>query len=605
MPASPWEIIKNMSLRCTVKINGKEMKEEYGIESISISHQIGTISSAELAISGNYASDFSDLTVADDDVFTPGNPIEITGGYDDKGETLLFKGCIVSHSMQLSGEQPVSLKLSCKHNAVKMTLGKKTKTFENKTDSDIMTEILSENNVEGFSVKSTTTLNEKFTQIDATDWDIVLSRAEENSMIVCLDEQKLSVSSPDVTQAAVLRLASGDSIIDFSGELIAEHQPDTVKGYGFDDKQALLTVTAKEPSVNNQGDLQAKALAKQFGGLTQSYLLNTPTTTAALESFVNSRLLRIRLSAIRGSVSFVGSPLVKTGNIILLEGVGKRYNGSAYVSAVTHSINKGIWKTTAKFGLDIKPISKKADFSGQPANGQTPVVHGLRTARVVQLAKDPENADSLYKVLVALPSAADESNMVWARMANYYATSGAGLEFLPEPGDEVAVGFVDANPNNPVILGALFSPKHVAPNPAADENNYIKRITTKSKLELSFDDENKVIKLVTPAANSITISEKEGKHTIEIKDKNNNLVNMSAEGIQITSDKDITIDAKGDLKLTAGGNITVSTGKGNVEVSGNNITNTAKQGFTAKGNATAEVSASGQTTIKGGMVMIN
>lgn len=603
MPASPWEIIHNMSLRCTVKIKGTEMKDEYGIESISISHAIGTISTAEISIAGNYASDFSDLTVADDEIFTPGNDIEITGGYDDKGETLLFKGCIVSHAVQLSGDQPVSLKLSCKHNAVKMTLGKKTKIFDNKKDSEIINEILSENNIQ-LTVKSTQTVNPKFSQTEASDWDIILSRAEENGLIVCLDEEKITINPPDVNQAAVLRLASGDSIIDFSGELFAEHQPDTVVGYGFDDQLTLLIVKAKEPAVNQQGNLQAKALAKQFGSISQSFLLNTPTTTAALEAFVNNRLLRIRLSAIRGSVSFVGSPVVKTGHIILLEGVGKRYNGHAFVSAVSHSINKGVWKTTAKFGLPVKPISKKPDFSGQPANGQTPVMHGLRTGKVIKLAKDAENADSLYKVLVALPSKTKVSNTVWARIANYYATSGAGLEFLPEPGDEVAVGFVDGNPNNPVILGALFSPKNVAPNPAADENNFIKRITTKSKLELSFDDEHKVIKLITPAGNSITISEKEDQHSIEVKDKNKNIVNMNADGIQLTSDKDITITAKGDIKLTAKGNISLSATK-DAAIAAQNITNTARQGFTAKGNATAEVSASGNTTIKGAMVMIN
>lgn len=593
-----------MSLRCTVKINGTEMKEEYGIESISVSHQIGSISSAELSVSGNYSSDFSSLTVADDEVFSPGNQIEITGGYDDKGETVLFKGCIVSHSVELSDEQPVSLKLSCKHNTVKMTMEKKTKTFENKTDSAIISEILSENGMSDCSIESTTIENKKFSQTEATDWDIVLSRAEENGFTVCLDANTISIKRPDVTQSPVLRLASGDSILSFSGELIAEHQPSTVEGYGYDDKQSLLTVTAKEPSVNNQGNLQAKALAEQFGGLTQSYFLNTPTTTAELESFVNSKLLRTRLSAIRGSISFVGSPLVKTGSIILLEGVGKRYNGSAYVSAVTHSISKGLWKTTAKFGLDTKPISKSADFSGQPANGQVPVVHGLRTARVIKLAQDTNNPGSLYKVLVALPSPTDTQNTVWARMANFYATSGAGLEFLPEIGDEVAVAFVDSNPNNPIILGSLFGTKNVAPNPAADENNYIKRITTKSKLKISFDDENKVIQIETPGANSITISEKDSKHTIEIKDKNNNLISMTADGIKLTSDKDIILDAKGSLKLSAGKNITLSSESGNVAISGNSIKNTAMEGFTAKGT-TAEVSASGPTTIKGATVMIN
>jgi hypothetical protein len=40
-------------------------------------------------------------------------------------------------------------------------------------------------------------------------------------------------------------------------------------------------------------------------------------------------------------------------------------------------------------------------------------------------------------------------------------------------------------------------------------------------------------------------------------------------------------------------------------VEGLNITNTAKVGFTAKGSASAEISASGQTIVKGAMVMIN
>jgi len=603
MPASPWEIIKNMSLRCTVKINNTEMKEEYGIESISISHQLGTISSAELSISGNYASDFSSLTVADDEIFTPGNTLEITGGYDDKGETVLFKGCIVSHSIQLSGDQPVSLKLSCKHMVVNMTRNQKTTTFQNLTDSGIIEKILDNYGIKK-SVETTTIKHEQFAQNQATDWDFMVSRADENGFIVSLDADTVSVKPPGLTQQPVIRLASGDSILDFSGELIAENQPTTVKGSGYDDKQVPINVTAKEPSMNNQGNLQPKELAGKFSPAPQSHRLNTPTTPAELEGYVNSKLLQIRLSAIRGSVSFVGSPLVKTGTIILLEGVGKRYNGNAYVTSVTHSINKGLWKTTAKFGLDNKPISKKQDFSAQPANGRVPVAYGLRTARVVRLAQDTKEPGSLYKVLVALPAEQDKENEVWARMANFYATSGSGLEFLPEIGDEVAVGFVDSDPNFPVILGSLFGHKNVAPNPAPDENNYIKRITTKSKLKISFDDQYKVIQIETPGENKITISEKDDKHTIELKDKNNNLISMTADGIKLTSDKDIVLDAKGSLKLSAGGKITISSSGGDVAVSGQSIKNTALGEFAAKGG-TAEVSASGPTTIKGAMVMIN
>ena len=52
----------------------------------------------------------------------------------------------------------------------------------------------------------------------------------------------------------------------------------------------------------------------------------------------------------------------------------------------------------------------------------------------------------------------------------------------------------------------------------------------------------------------------------------------------------ITLDATGKLALNS---------KQDVAVEGLNITNTAKVGFTAKGNASAEISASGQTIVKG------
>ena len=73
---------------------------------------------------------------------------------------------------------------------------------------------------------------------------------------------------------------------------------------------------------------------------------------------------------------------------------------------------------------------------------------------------------------------------------------------------------------------------------------------------------------------------------------------LSAEG------KDIKIQAKGMVAIDAVEKIEVSS-KADVAISGLNIENDAKVGFAAKGGATAELSASGQTTVKGAMVEIN
>ena len=79
---------------------------------------------------------------------------------------------------------------------------------------------------------------------------------------------------------------------------------------------------------------------------------------------------------------------------------------------------------------------------------------------------------------------------------------------------------------------------------------------------------------------------------------------MSDSGIKLESKKDISIDTKGKFNVSAVGGIKLSS-KGDLKGDGLNVEFSGKVGFTGKGSAKAEVSASGQTVIKGAMVMIN
>ncbi len=79
---------------------------------------------------------------------------------------------------------------------------------------------------------------------------------------------------------------------------------------------------------------------------------------------------------------------------------------------------------------------------------------------------------------------------------------------------------------------------------------------------------------------------------------------LSADGIVLTSPKDIKLTAQGQVSITATGNASI-TSQADVKIEGLNINSNANVGFVAKGSASAELSASGQTTVKGAMVMIN
>src|SRR5688572_368890 len=82
--------------------------------------------------------------------------------------------------------------------------------------------------------------------------------------------------------------------------------------------------------------------------------------------------------------------------------------------------------------------------------------------------------------------------------------------------------------------------------------------------------------------------------SIEIKDQNGNSISLNANGITINSSIGINIVTNGNVKINSDQELTLS---------GLNVNALGKVGFVAKGNATAEISAMGQTTVKGGIVM--
>ncbi|SJZ92588.1 type VI secretion system tip protein VgrG [Sediminibacterium ginsengisoli] len=597
--ATPLTNIKSLSLRVTVKVDGTAIKDDYGLVSVNVLHAINKISTAEVVLVGPMNTKSGEIPITDGADFDPGKELEISAGFGDSGEQTIFKGLIVKHAAELDNKSPFKIKVFCKHKAVTMTFNEKEGVFTESKDSDIITKITGNYGLSA-DVTATTVTYEACYQRRSTDWDFVLSRADFNGFIICMDGDSFTVGKPKLSETAVQRVAVGESMISFEAELNAENQPTAINASGWDTKtQALVKSAAAEPSVNSQGNVTAKTLSGKLSQAALNLLTPTPMATDELKVWADAALLRMRLNACRGKVKFVGSATVKTGNIIELAGVGKKFNGSAFVSSVNHVIEAGSWNTIVKFGLENSQIHKMPDFSYASASGQLPAVHGLQVGTVKKLSEDPK---SLARIQVTLPSYSETSPDIWARYANFYATGDAGSGFWPEVGDEVIVGFLDNDPRYPVVLGSVYSDKNKSPNPPADENNYIKSLTTKTKMKLSFDDEKKVIVIETPGGNKITISDED--KSIEIKDQNSNTIKMSSSGIDLDSGKDINIKATGSININATQKLTLDA-KQDVAVSGLNVNHTAKVGFTAKGNATAEISASGSTTVKGGMVMIN
>lgn len=583
---------KDRVLACSVYVNANKLKDTFSLVSASVRLALNRIGKATLKFNaGNM--DAQTFDESDDALFKPGNPIRLDAGGTDNQDTL-FEGSIIGVRILTGKDFRSYMMVECRDCAYPATQGRKNRIFEKQKDSDIINEVLKDYG--SVDVDATQYQHPTLVQYYCSDWDFALSRADACGLFVFADGSKIKVKKPEVSGSPVLTVTYGVNITSFDLELTADDQFTQYEAVSWSPKeQKAVKVSASSPSLNKQGDLQPKNLASGDSMLLQT---DAPTEEKALKQWADGMALKAGLARYQGTVSFYGSAKVKPGKLIELKGLGKRFNGNLFVGSVTHTIADNEWVTEAGAGVPAINITDEPDVVSPPASGFLPGLQGLHAAVVKKLDGDPQQE---YRIQVELPWLEGKSKLLWARLATMYATNGMGAYFLPEVNDEVLVGFMNADPTHPVILGSLYGAKHKPPFEYEAKNN-TKAIVTREQLRIKFDEEKKVITIATPSKNTLEIND-DGK-SITLTDQHKNEIKMDSGGISLTSAKDITLKAKGGITMDATSKIS-ATAKQDVSLEGTDVKVQAKMGATIKGNLTAELSSSGQTTIKGMTVMIN
>jgi len=562
-----------------ILVGGSELSHAYSVLNIVVEKEINRIPTARITLlDGNPSS--QDFELSNQDLFLPGKEIEIKAGYHSD-ETTIFKGIVIKHSLKIRTNQSFLI-VECKDKAVKLTIGRKSKYFYDSKDSDILGEIIGTYGLEN-DVEATTVQQKELVQYNVSDWDFCVARAQANGKICIVDDGKISVKKPDASQAEVETVSFGATMLDFDAEMDARNQFQKVTSYGWNAAdQELLKMEASVPAVTLNGNVSYDDLASVIG-LSNLELKNGGTAPdVALQAWADAKALFNQFSKTRGRVKFQGIPAVKPNTTLKIEGVGDRFNGKVYISAVRHQIAQGDWTVDAQFGIDPNWFSETVEINDSPAAGLLAGVQGLQIGIVTQLENDPAGEN---RILVRMPIISGDEQGIWARVCTLDAGDQRGSFFLPEIGDEVIVGFINSDPDHPVVLGMMNSSAKPAPLTAADANNE-KGFTTRSKMKFIFNDDKKSVILETPAGKKITVDEDAG--VIKLEDENSNTITMNPDGIKIESGKDIILKATGDVKID-----------------GTNITITATAQFKASGNAGAELSTGAIAILKGSMVQIN
>ncbi|MFD2567837.1 type VI secretion system tip protein VgrG [Pseudotenacibaculum haliotis] len=562
-----------------VLIDGKELSKVYEVKSISVSKEVNKVPIAKIILLDGEASQRS-FVLSEEQLLIPGKKIEITAGYHSDEETI-FKGIVLKHNIKIR-ENSSQLIVECKDEAVKMTVGRKSKYFYDSKDSEIIEKLIGTYKLSK-DVESTSVKHKELVQYNASDWDFMVMRAQANGKLCFIDDGKITVSKPNVSQSEVETITFGATLLDFDAEIDAKHQMKKVSSYAWNHAdQELLEIAGKDPSVSLNGNLSSSDLSKTIALDNLQLKHGGAITNAELQNWADAKWLFQQLAKVRGRARFQGIPSVKPNTILKLEGVGDRFNGKVYVTGVSHNISEGNWTVNAQFGLDPKWFSENYPVHSEPASGLLPAINGLQVGVVSQLQDDPDKED---RILVQIPIIDHKEQGIWCRVASLDAGKERGYFFRPEIGDEVIIGFINEDPNDAVVLGMLHSSAKPAPI-KADDNNHEKGLTTRSKMKILFNDEKKSIEISTPIGKKITLDE--DQKYIVIEDDHKNKITMNGDGIKMESPNNIELKATKD-----------------VNIEGMNVNVKANAQFKAEGSAGAEVSTSAIAVLKGSLVQIN
>jgi phage protein D/phage baseplate assembly protein gpV len=532
----------------TLLSEGQALDSGQEVVSVDVLREINRIPYAEIRLRDGDAAR-QEFAISNSVFFEPGKTIEIKARYEGEPgtEATVFKGLAVTHGIVVEGRVSL-LVVELKDPAIRLTQARRSRVFQDLSDDGIAKRLIDEAGLKAGQIAATKPTHKALVQYGCTDWDFLMARAEANGLLVRVIDGTVDLGKITLEGAVVREFVYGlDEILGLEIEVDAGSQvaEATLSAWDPKNQSVLEGRGGPAPSVT-PGNLDGARLAKKIGDGAVSLLSSSALDKQELQGRASALVARSRLALIRGRISVPGTHDVAPLDTVAIKGVGDRFNGKALVTAVRDRIDLQGWVTDVQFGLGAAPFVERPGVAAPPAAGLLPPISGLQIGVVEAIQDDP---DKELRVQVRLPVLGPKAPPLWARWATPDAGKSRGYVFRPEPGDEVVMGFVDEDPRQPVILGALFGSKNAPPDRFGQPQgtNPQKGWVTRSGISIAFDDEKKQVSIETPGKNRVVLDDDAKK--IELADQHGNSIVMDDQGITINSAKALAVKAKQKVEI--------------------------------------------------------
>ncbi len=418
----------------------------------------------------------------------------------------------------------------------RLARGPKTRTFLKMTDSDIAARVAGEYGLDT-DIDPVTEVREYVFQAGETDFAFLKRLCGRIGYDFWIAEKKFFFKHKPAGRAKPYQVRWGENLSRFSVRFASSDHCDevVVKAWNPLDKRAITgrSTTGDAGTDAPAADQMAGAARHAFGRVTRTAGQFPANSQAEADAIAASLHLRASGGAVVLRGEAVGNPWLGAGDQVALDRVGRRLAGSYRVTSVEHL-----------YGAD-KPYVTRFVCGGKEAADMTDLLSSTAAdlsrrgwgSLVIGLVTNNDDPDKLGRVKVKYPTLSDSDESTWARVATPGGGAQRGLQWIPEVGDEVLVGFELDDKTRPMILGGLWSRKDKPPQPDGTKGG-------KTTLHLMASRKNHRVTLTDDPKSAVDITLGDTKTALHLEKAESTL-----NGEQKLSVTGVTIEVKATQKL--------------------------------------------------------
>jgi len=321
--APAYEISVNGS-KISDKLAVTDLKVETSIEATSDSFTFRIVNAYDIA-----NSEFDYL-----DTFELGKTIDIKLGYVDK-LVAVFSGYITSVITEFQEGQAPALIVRGMDVSYLMMKGSKSRSWNKKKYSDVVSEIAKEYGAKAIA-DATTTQFPTISQSRVNDYHFIQQLANLVNYDFFVVGKNIYFRKPLTAMTPVLTLELGKTLRSVSVDWNLADQITEVTVRGWNDKE-LKTFEGKSSTITKLGSNSktGKDVLASQGTFTENIYTNVASQDEA-KSYADAILSRRSMKLVSGNGECIGIPEIRAGRYIKLDGLGKKLNQPYYLISATH-----------------------------------------------------------------------------------------------------------------------------------------------------------------------------------------------------------------------------------------------------------------------------